>query len=119
MLFFVKNYLNFLYFIINAVRDKSMVVSNNKNPNDNILSFIEDNHDTLKNMISDYENRKKMLILDDRVYSHNAKFENKSIKMNNDIHKQFVEFCKKDYPYLTVQDLIAQSLLDFIEKYRQ
>ncbi|SOC08278.1 hypothetical protein SAMN05880501_10552 [Ureibacillus xyleni] len=99
------------------IRDKTMVVSNNESATDNILSFIKDNQDILKKMISDYEYGNKMLILDERVYSNNAKFENKSIKMNNDIHKQFIEFCKKDYPFLTVQDLIAQSLLEFMEKY--
>lgn len=79
--------------------------------------FIEENLETLRSIISDYNDKKKMLILDERVYNKKAKYVNKSIKMNSDVYEEFVKFCEEKYPYLTIQDLVAQSLLDFIENY--
>lgn len=83
-----------------------------------VINFIEQNIETLRAIINDYEGFRKKLILDERVYSKQADYTNKNIRMNGEVYKEFVEFCKENYPYLMIQDLVAQSLLDFINRYK-
>lgn len=37
--------------------------------------------------------------------------------MNEDIYGTFTHYCVEKFPHFRLQDLIAHSLLDFIEKY--
>ncbi|SOC13478.1 hypothetical protein SAMN05880501_107198 [Ureibacillus xyleni] len=99
------------------IRDKEMVKQNSEQYQD-VITFIEQNIETLKVIINDYEGFRKMLILDERVYSKQAEYTNKSIKMNGEVYEEFVEFCKDKYPYLMIQDLVAQSLIDFTNRYK-
>lgn len=99
------------------IRDKDMVKQNVDQYQD-VITFIEQNIETLRVIINDYESFRKVLILDEQVYSNQAEYTNKSIKMNGKVYKEFVEFCKEKYPYLMIQDLVAQSLLDFINRYK-
>ncbi|GCL74586.1 hypothetical protein PN4B1_45410 [Paenibacillus naphthalenovorans] len=78
------------------------------------LNFLRENLDKLKKLT---ENNKLPLILDQRIYSKTSQFFVKSIKMNEDIYGMFTQYCDENYPHFRLQDLIAQSLLDFIEKY--
>lgn len=83
-----------------------------------VLIFIKHNKQTLQRLVDMYQSN-NLLFLDERVYSKNAKFENKSIKMNKDIYKEFSEFCDAYYNHLKLQDLIAQAILDFMERYKR
>ncbi|WP_027093451.1 hypothetical protein [Cohnella thermotolerans] len=78
------------------------------------LHFLHENLDKLKQLIA---NDKSPLVLDQRIYAKNSQFTVKSIKMNDDIYGMFTQYCDENYPHFRIQDLIAQSLLDFIEKY--
>ncbi|ALS23762.1 hypothetical protein IJ22_34010 [Paenibacillus naphthalenovorans] len=78
------------------------------------LNFLRENLDKLKKLT---ENNKLPLILDQRIYSKTSQFFVKSVKMNEDIYGMFTQYCDENYPHFRLQDLIAQSLLDFIEKY--
>lgn len=99
------------------IRDKNMIKQNPKQTQD-VINFIEQNIETLKAIIGDRVSVRKMLILDERVYSKQAEYTNKSIKMNGEVYEEFVEFCKEKYPYLMIQDLVAQSLIDFTNRYK-
>ncbi|WP_240508017.1 hypothetical protein [Virgibacillus indicus] len=81
------------------------------------IAFIERNVDTLKKVIKQFEEQ-GLLLLDKRIYSKDAKFINKSIRMNNDVYKQFTGFCEDFYPHLKTQDLIAQALIDAMIRYK-
>lgn len=98
------------------LRDKSMI-SQSHQQSQEVICFLEQNIEVLKAIIRNHDNIKNMLILDEQVYSQKAKYMNKSIKMNSDVYNKFVTFCKDKYPYLALQDLVAQSLLDFINRY--
>lgn len=98
------------------IRDKNMI-SHGHQQSEDVICFLEQNIEVLKSIIKDHENIKNMLILDEQVYSQKAKYMNKSIKMNSEVYNKFVTFCKEKYPYLAIQDLVAQSLLDFINRY--
>ncbi|WP_445489840.1 hypothetical protein [Niallia sp. 03133] len=82
------------------------------------LSFITENRQIFKRLIEMYQSN-NLLLLNERVYSKTATFENKSIKMNKDIYSDFSKFCDGNYPHLKLQDLIAQALLDFMEHYKR
>lgn len=81
-------------------------------------SFLKENLEDLERLIKMFQT-KQLFLLNERIYSKQGKFENKSIKMNKEIYKEFTEFCDENFPHLKMQDLIAQSLLDFIDKYKR
>lgn len=90
-----------------------------KNKSDaEVLIFVIQNKETLQRLIEMYQSN-NLLFLDERVYTKTAKFENKSIKMNKDIYKEFSLFCDTHYNHLKLQDLIAQAILEFMERYKR
>ncbi|RSK28516.1 hypothetical protein EJF36_17490 [Bacillus sp. HMF5848] len=91
--------------------------TNAKLEDDNMIRFLKDHYPTLKQLIERFQSN-QLLILDEKVYSNQAKFESKSIKMNNEIYELFSNFCKENYPHFRIQDLVAQALLDFKIKYK-
>lgn len=80
------------------------------------ISFIKEHFDTLKSLLLMYQSN-RLLVLDERIYSKEAKYENKSVKMNTNLYDEFKKFCEEYYPQYKIQDLICQSLLDFQCKY--
>jgi len=82
------------------------------------LAFINEHFDTLKGLLQIYQSN-RMLMLDERIYSKEAKYKNKSLKMNTELSEEFKKFCEDYYPQFKIQDLICQSILDFQNKYDQ
>ncbi|MED4564266.1 hypothetical protein [Bacillus atrophaeus] len=80
------------------------------------LSFLTEHFDALKSLVQLYQSN-RLLVLDEKIYSKEAKYENKSLKMNKELYDEFKKFCKEYYPQFKIQDLICQSLLDFQSKY--
>lgn len=99
------------------VRTEEERVTSTKSKESNGLSFIEQHKNTLRKMIEQYEYT-GLLILDKRIYSNDATFSNKSIRMNNDIYEEFSDFCDKYYPHLKIQHIIAQALIDAMTRYK-
>lgn len=98
------------------VRSEKERVTNQKVGDSEEMAFVKDNIDSLKKIVHQFEEQ-GLLILDKRIYSKEAKYVNKSIRMNNDIYEEFTSFCQEFYPHLKNQDLIAQSLLDAMRRY--
>lgn len=98
------------------VRSEDERVKAGQNVESDELTFIKENIDPLKDLLQKYQSN-RLLVLDDRIYSKEAKYENKSIKMNNELYDEFKKFCDESYPQFKLQDLICQSLLDFQYKY--
>lgn len=92
-------------------------ITSTKGKESNVLSFLEQHENTLKKIIEQYEYT-GLLILDKRIYSNEATFSNKSIRMNNDIYEQFSAFCEKSFPHLKIQHIIAQALIDAMTRYK-
>lgn len=80
------------------------------------LNFLKENIEELRELIAN-NNDKSILHLDPKIYSKNSPFSVKSIKMNEDIYSMFTSHCEENFPHFRLQDLVAQSLLDFIAKY--
>ncbi|GIO25188.1 hypothetical protein [Oceanobacillus sp. J11TS1] len=83
--------------------------------NNDEITFIKQNLGTLKKMIRQFEEQ-GLLLLDKRIYSKNANFVNKSIRMNSDVYEEFTRFSEEFYPHLKTQDLIAQALIDAMNR---
>src|SRR5699024_5590268 len=98
-------------------RSEEERITSTKSNDDSGLSFIQQHENTLKMIIEQYENT-GLLVLDKRIYSNDATFSNKSIRMNNGIYEEFSGFCEKYYPHLKIQHIIAQALIDAMKKYQ-
>lgn len=97
------------------VRTEEERITRTKSNDDSGLSFIKQHENTLRKIVEQYENT-GLLILDKRIYSNDATFSNKSIRMNNDIYEEFSAFCEKYYAHLKIQHIIAQARLLVIDK---
>lgn len=100
------------------VRSEDERVEAEQNDEPDELSFIKEHFDALKGLLQMYQSN-KLLLLDERIYSREAKYENKSVKMNTELYDEFKKFCEEYYPQFKIQDLICQSLLDFQNTYRR
>lgn len=81
------------------------------------ITFIKNHLDTLKKVVHHFEEAGNLL-LDKRIYSKDAEFVNKSIRMNSAIYENFSHFCEEYYPHLKTQDVIAQALIDAMNRYK-
>lgn len=81
------------------------------------LTFIKENIEALKRLISTLD-ESPTLVLDKEIYNSKAKYVNKNLKLNEAIYEKFSKLCENQFPHLKVQDLIAQSLLEFINTYQ-
>lgn len=80
------------------------------------MAFIRQNREELEKLIQHFKTSGN-LILDKRIYNKDAKFTNKSIRMNSEIYDAFTRFCEEHYPFMKTQDIIAQALLDSMNNY--
>ncbi len=80
------------------------------------LAFLKENLEMLKKLVANSEEN-KMLILDKAIYDTKAKFVNKNLKSERSHLRKILKLCESQFPHLKIQDIIAQSLLDFINKY--
>lgn len=87
--------------------------SNNLNPE---IEFLSKNLEKLKQLLNDGEEG-MTLSLYKEIYSPGAIFVNKNIRVNQAVYERFIIHCSDRFPHLKIQDLVAQSLLEFISKY--
>lgn len=80
------------------------------------MAFLRDNLDRLKQLVDNCE-EDIALSLDKEIYSHDAVFVNKNIRINQAVYERFITHCSERFPHLKIQDLVAQSLLEFVTKY--
>ncbi|WP_077357590.1 hypothetical protein [Virgibacillus halodenitrificans] len=99
------------------VRSEEGRKTNSRTEDNNETAFIKSNVDTLKKIIQHFEEQ-GLLLLDKRIYSKDAKYVNKSIRMNSGIYEEFSRFCEEYYPHLKTQDVIAQTLIDAMYRYK-
>lgn len=98
-------------------RDENEKRKAGENRDSEELTFIRENLDALKSLLQNYKS--STLLLDERIYRNNAIFVNKSIKMNSEIYDEFSKFCEENYPQYQLQHLVAQALIDFMNKYKR
>ncbi|WP_234124869.1 hypothetical protein [Clostridium hydrogenum] len=95
------------------IKDNSFTIQQEKNLSEQLL-YIKNNFDKFKKLIEAIDNN--YLVLDKRIYSQSDKILNKNIKINSLIYDEFTSVCSNKYPFLKLQDIISQCLLDFLNK---
>lgn len=81
------------------------------------LIYLKEHYNTLRKLIQHIE-QNELLFLDKRIYSKGSKYTNKSIRMNTEVYEEFSIFCEEYYPHLKMQDIIAQALIDAMDRYK-
>ncbi|WP_062515147.1 hypothetical protein [Halobacillus sp. KGW1] len=79
--------------------------------------FVKRNREALQKLIDRFH-QSGNLVLEKKIYQNDAKFINKSIRMNSEIYKDFTKFCEEHYPYMKTQDIVAQALIDAMTHYK-
>lgn len=80
------------------------------------LDYIKQNFSTLKSLVERSKSNNDF-ILDKRIFHSTSKFATKNFRMADELYKQFVKTCEEQFPQYKLQDIIAQLLFDFTEKY--
>lgn len=96
------------------IRDENQIISVTA-PKDPELDYIKQNFLALKSLIEQSKNNNDF-ILDKRIFQ-SPKFATKNFRMSDELYKQFVKTCEEHFPQYKLQDIIAQLLFNFNEKY--
>lgn len=80
------------------------------------LDFLSRNLSKLMKLV-ETSDENVLLSIDKEIYGSGSIFVNKNIRINQAVYEKFINACGELFPHLKIQDLIAQSLLDFLEKY--
>ncbi|AAU25743.1 MULTISPECIES: hypothetical protein [Bacillus] len=97
------------------VRDESQIFTIS-DQTDSEMDYIKANFSLLKSIIERYKH-KDDFIIDKRIFRSTSKTSSKNFRMPDDLYQNFVATCENEFPHLKIQDIIAQLLLDFTDKY--
>lgn len=96
------------------VRDENAISSVNYYAED-LTAFLNENIDILKTIIEKHKSNDDFTI-DKKIFA--SKLSTKTFRMPEELYQQFVRTCEKEFPHLKIQDIIAQLLSDFSDKYK-
>lgn len=96
------------------VRDEN-AISATHNSADDLTAYLNENIDVLKQIIEKHKASNDFTI-DKKIFA--SKLSTKTFRMPEELYQQFVLTCEREFPHLKIQDIIAQLLLDFSEKYK-
>ncbi|KGR79848.1 hypothetical protein [Ureibacillus manganicus] len=97
------------------VRDEGQI-STISNQSNSEMDYIKKNFPLLKSIIERYKHNDDFII-DKRIFRSTSKISSKNFRMPDDLYQNFVATCENEFPHLKIQDIIAQLLLDFTDKY--
>ncbi|KYD07956.1 hypothetical protein [Heyndrickxia sporothermodurans] len=83
---------------------------------DSEMDYIMKNFPLLKSLIERYKHNCDFII-DKRIFRSTSKISSKNFRMSDDLYQNFIATCENEFPHLKIQDIIAQLLLDFTDKY--
>ena len=83
---------------------------------DSEMDYFKKNFSLLKSLIERYKHNDDFNI-DKRIFRSTYKISSKNFRMPDDLYQNFVATCENEFPHLKIQDIIAQLLLDFTDKY--
>lgn len=84
------------------------------------IKFVIDNYEELTSLITGHSQRRTIASLElaDQVIKSRGELITKNVKIPIHVNELFTNLCDEKYSYLKQQDLIAQALYEFVEKYR-
>lgn len=83
---------------------------------DSEMDYIKKNFSLLKSLMERCKHNSDFII-DKRIFRSTSKISSKNFRMPDDLYQNFVATCENEFPHLKIQDIIAQLLLDFADKY--
>ncbi|AOM82064.1 hypothetical protein [Salisediminibacterium beveridgei] len=107
---YIKRYNQFFRF----VRDQDASPSFNQVNQNETMQFIEDHKKDFERLFLNM--RGKRVDIDPTIYDNNTKVITKSIRIREHVYQDFQTFCQSNWPQFNVQDLLAQSLIEFMHK---
>ncbi|WP_016992290.1 hypothetical protein [Lysinibacillus boronitolerans] len=90
-------------------------ISSMDNSADDLTVYLNENMDVLKQIIEKHKASNDFTI-DKKIFA--SKLSTKTFRMPEELYQQFVLTCEEEFPHLKIQDIIAQLLLDFSDKYK-
>lgn len=79
-----------------------------------VIDFIKVNFGELQTLIANYKGDR--IDLNPKVYDDSSELLTKSIRVRDNVYKEFQSYCQENYPYFSMQDLIAHCLIEFTNK---
>lgn len=98
------------------LRDENMIHQEQTNMVDEI-AFIKEHFSTIEKLVSGHfnEEQKPEFRLDRRVIRPKGNMVAKNIRLPEEIYEEFLLVCNDVLPYLRLQDIISQLLVQFID----
>lgn len=97
------------------IRDDSIAPSGNFTTQSNeALEFLNEHLDDLKRLIKNYNS--DTIQLNPKVYTDSSKVVTRSIRIRENLYKEFQSYCNSHYPYYSIHDLVAHCLVEFTNK---
>ena len=79
------------------------------------LTFIKENFTIIQSLV-EKARKSSDFTLDKRIF-HSSKLIMKNFRISEEVYEQFSNICKQQFPYLRLQDIIAQLILNFNDQY--
>lgn len=99
------------------VRDESQIITVGA-VEDEVTLFLKENLDQLKAIVSKHNSNDEFTI-NKSIFKSTAKHSVKTFRIPEDLYQKFVDTCEKEFPHLKLQNIIAQLLMDFTNKFSQ
>lgn len=84
-----------------------------------VVKYLQENYHAIKKLI-DRELKTesdKVLVLSPKVVQSSSEYVVRNTKVGKSVNEQFTKLCEEKFSYLKMQDLLAQAMLEFTEKY--
>lgn len=94
--------------------DKPSTKDRHEEQPDKAIVFLREHLDDLKALLQNY--RGERVDLNPLVYSQSSKVITKTIRIRENVYKEFQTYCQENYPYYAIQDLIGHCLIEFTNK---
>lgn len=91
-------------------------ISSIDNSADDFTVFLHENIDILKAIIEKYKSNDDFTV-DKSIFKSSSKQSVKTFRIPDDLYQKFVDTCETEFPHLKLQNIIAQLLMDFTNKY--
>lgn len=92
--------------------------SNNSVSTEEVINFFKENFQNLKELIEQGKNSEEQgLVLSQEVIGKGGHVV-KNIRIPKYVNERFAKLCEEKFSYLKLQDIHAQALWDFIQRYK-
>lgn len=95
---------------------KNSNVTQDKNE---VVKYLQENYQLIKRLL-DRESKTdtdNVLVLSPKVVQSSSEYVVRNTKVGKSVNEQFTKLCEEKFSYLKMQDLLAQAMVEFTEKY--